>query len=82
MAKHILDGDLNNVVRTKVNFQDSQQSKQILGIIVHCVSVILQHKEVNFLKPCVELLKNPSSLKVSQFLSLLMFYNLQQYLPA
>jgi len=67
MAKHILDGDLNNVVKCSINFEDSQQSKQMVGILVHCVSVLLQQKAVNFLKPCIELLRNPSSFKVSHF---------------
>ena len=41
------------------------QSKQIHGIIIHCVTVFHQRESVDFLKPCVELLKSLSSLKVN-----------------
>ena len=43
------------------------QSKQIHGIIIHCVTVFHQREDVEFLKPCVELLKNLSSMKVNLF---------------
>ena len=40
------------------------QSKQIHGIIIHCITVFYQRESVEFLKPCVELLKSLSSMKV------------------
>ena len=44
---------------------ESLQSKRILGVIIHCVTVFYQRKDVEFLKPCAELLKCLSSLKVN-----------------
>ena len=41
------------------------QSKQIAGVIIHCVTILYQKEDVEFLKPCMELLKNLSLLKVS-----------------
>ena len=41
------------------------QSKQITGVIIHCVTVFHQREDVGFLKPCAELLKNLSSMKVN-----------------
>ena len=41
------------------------QSKQIHGIIIHCVTVFHQREGIEFLKPCVELLKSLSSMKVN-----------------
>ena len=55
------------------------QSKQISGIIIHCVTVFHQREDVQFLKPCVELLKNLSSLKVS-FSKLHMYVKIAQLL--
>ena len=45
------------------------QSKQIHGIIIHCVTVIHQREGEEFLKPCVELLKSLSSMKVNNYIT-------------
>ena len=46
------------------------QSKQIHGIIIHCVTVFYQREGIEFLKPCVELLKSLSSMKVNNINSM------------
>ena len=40
------------------------QSKQIAGVIIHCITVLHQREDVEFLKPLVELLTDLSSMKV------------------
>ena len=51
-------------VDSSVIKMQSLQSKQISGVIIHCVTVFYQREDVEFLKPCAELLKCLSSLKV------------------
>ena len=41
------------------------QPKQISGVIIHCVTVFYQREDIEFLKPCAELLKRLPSLKVN-----------------
>ena len=41
------------------------QPKQLSGIIIHCVIVFQQRKDIKFLNPCMELLKSLSSMKVN-----------------
>ena len=54
-------------VDSSVIKMQSLQSKQISGVIIHCVTVFYQREDVEFLKPCAELLKRLSSLKVIIF---------------
>lgn len=53
------------------------QSKQISGVIIHCITVFYQKENVEFLKPCAELLKNLSSMKVNlQLIQLTITYSI------
>ena len=58
---------LHGVCRTNPNVikMRNLQPKQLSGIIIHCVIVFSQRKDLNFLNPCMELLKNLSSMKVN-----------------
>ena len=65
MAKDILEGNYNELIERKTNVKYTPRSRQIIEILLHCVSVLLQREDVPLLKLFVELLKTPSSFKVS-----------------
>ena len=58
---------LHGVCRTNPNVikMRNLQPKQLSGIIIHCVIVFHQKGNMKFLNPCIELLKNLSSMKVN-----------------
>ena len=54
------------------------QPKQMSGVIIHCVAVFHQREDIAFLKPCLELLRCLSSLKVNLFLLLYIHLHILQ----
>ena len=65
IAKDLLGGICR--VNPNVIKMQALQPKQMSGVIIHCVTVFYQREDIEFLKPCAELLKRLPSLKVRNF---------------
>jgi len=63
MTKQMLEGKCSDIIERRIIAVNAPHFKQIVGILVHCVSVLLQQKDVPLLKPLVELLLNPGLMK-------------------
>jgi len=64
VAKSILEDNYNKLIE-RITMKSTPRSRQIMEILLHSVSVLLQREDVPLLKPFVELLKSPGSFEVS-----------------